>query len=265
MPENQPVAAGQSEELSEGASTEEAKRYDRVLVVAAHPDDPDFMAGGTVGKLASEGAEVIYVVCTDGSQGGENPAQPDEELVVMREREQRDAAGILGVKDVVFLGYRDGYLYPTVDVRRDITRQIRKYRPDLVITHAPLRQINIPPGASHPDHLATGEACMAAVYPDARNPRAYRDLLAEGLEAFKVRELWFPFFEQPNHFVDISGCFDLKLKAILAHNSQFNPDVNPRDRDLSEMEKWMRDRHHQMGEKIGVEYAEAFHRTVIEY
>jgi LmbE family N-acetylglucosaminyl deacetylase len=232
------------------------RHYERVMVVAAHPDDPEFGFGATVAKLAGEGAAVTYVVCTDGSQGGEDPSVPDEELTATRYAEQRAAAAVLGVKEVVFLGFRDGHLEPNVELRRAISREIRRYRPELVLTHAPLRAIDIPIGASHPDHLAVGEATLAAVYPDARNPRAYPELLQEGLEAHKVKEVWLPGFESSNHFVDATDVIDKKIEAILCHRSQFDkPGVEP---DMAS--KWTRERMKQAGERAGYEYAEAFKR-----
>jgi LmbE family N-acetylglucosaminyl deacetylase len=234
----------------------EDRHFERVLVVAAHPDDPEFGFGATVAKLASEGSAVTYVVCTDGSQGGEDPSVPDEELTATRYAEQRAAAAVLGVKEVVFLGFRDGHLEPNVELRRAISREIRRYRPELVLTHAPLRAIDIPIGASHPDHLAVGEATLAAVYPDARNPRAYPELLQEGLEAHKVKEVWLPGFEASNHFVDATDVIEKKIEAILCHRSQFDkPGMEP---DMAS--KWTRERMKQAGERAGYEYAEAFKR-----
>jgi len=229
-------------------------RYERVLVVAAHPDDPEFGFGASVARLAGDGADVYYVICSDGSQGGEDPTVPDAELTATRYSEQRAAAEVLGVRDVVFLGFRDGHLAPTVELRKAITREIRRFKPELVMTHAPVRNIGIGIGASHPDHLAVGEATLSAVYPDARNPRAYPELLTEGLEAHKVKEVWLPGFEAADHFVDATGLVDKKIEAILCHRSQFNrPGVDP------EMpRKWIQERMRQAGEKAGFEYAEAF-------
>jgi LmbE family N-acetylglucosaminyl deacetylase len=244
------VGTGEAEQASQNG------HFEKVMVVAAHPDDPEFAFGATVAKLAREGASVTYVVCTDGSQGGEDPSVPDEELTATRYAEQRAAAAVLGVKDVVFLGFRDGHLSPNVELRRAISREIRRYRPELVLTHTPLRAIDIPIGASHPDHLAVGEAALAAVYPDARNPRAYPELLQEGLEAHKVKEVWLPGFEASNHFVDASDVIDQKIEAILCHRSQFQkPGIEP-----DAPAKWIKERMHQAGERAGFEYAEAFKR-----
>src|SRR5437899_9541306 len=129
-------------------------KFQRVMVVSAHPDDPDVGAGGSIARLVDSGAEVVYVIVTDGSQGGEDPKQKDSELSAIRQREQRAAARVLGIKKVEFLGYKDGHLAPDLKLRRDIVRMIRKYKPDLVITHFPGRVLEMPMGGSHPDHLA---------------------------------------------------------------------------------------------------------------
>ncbi len=248
--------AGPTEPQQAPAEKAEDRHFERVMVVAAHPDDPEFGFGATVAKLAGDGSAVTYVVCTDGSQGGEDPSVPDEELTATRYAEQRAAAAVLGVKEVVFLGFRDGHLQPNVELRRAISREIRRYRPELVLTHAPLRALDIPIGASHPDHLAVGEATLAAVYPDARNPRAYPELLQEGLEAHKVKEVWLPGFESSNHFVDATDMVDKKIEAILCHRSQFDkPGIDP---DMAS--KWTRERMKQAGERAGYEYAEAYKR-----
>lgn len=230
----------------------------RVLMVSAHPDDPEFGAGGTVAKLCREGVTVGYVICTDGSQGGEDPAVPDAELSQTRYREQRDAGARLGVTDIAFLGFRDGHLEPNVELRRAITAEIRRFKPDAVITHAPLRALGIPIGASHPDHLAVGEATLAAVYPDARNPRAYRELLAVGLHAHVVREVWLPGWDSPDKVVDISDVIEDKVAAIQLHRSQFQkPGL-----EEGAPGKWIRERAQAIGEKHGFAYAEGFRRIV---
>jgi LmbE family N-acetylglucosaminyl deacetylase len=245
-----------AEVKSEAAPVPEEAPMERVLVISAHPDDPEFGAGGTIAKLAQDGAEVYYLICTDGSQGGEDPEVPDEELIATRRREQCDAAGVLGVRDVVFLTHRDGSLAPNVELRRDITRQIRRFKPDLVITHMPGRVLGMPIGGSHPDHLAVGEATLAAVYPDARNPRAYREMLLEGLQPHKVREVWIPAFVEGDHFIDVSAVIELKIRAIECHRSQFQkPDMEP-----DAPAKWIRERLRATGEKAGFEYAEGFKR-----
>lgn len=243
----------------EAAPEAEAPKYERVLVVSAHPDDPEFGFGATVAALTAEGAQVTYVICTDGSQGGEDPSVPDDELAAIRQREQKEAAQILGVSGVVFLGYRDGSLSHTLELRRAIVKEIRRYRPDLVLTHSPLRALGVPIGASHPDHLAVGEATLAACYPDSRNPRAFRDLLSEGLKAHRVKEVWLPGYDQPDHFVDASARIETKIAAIRAHKSQIEKPGQTSD----EVEGWVKERARQTGEKAGMEFAEGFRRLEI--
>ncbi len=229
------------------------------MVVMAHPDDPDFGAGGSVARFAEGGAAVTYVIITDGRQGGEDPKQKDSELIAIRQKEQRAAAKVLGVKNVEFLGYKDGHLAPDLQVRRDIVKMIRKHKPDLVITQIPGRVLDAPIGGSHPDHLAAGEATLAAVYPDSRNPRAFRSLLKEGFEPHEVKEVWIPFWTLGDYFVDITSTVDKKIEALRKHKSQ--PPMRS-DRNGS-FEKFMRKRHRQIGKRAGYAYAEAFKRITI--
>src|SRR5713101_2833141 len=240
------------------SSNSHSTKFKNVLVVSAHPDDPDFGAGGTIAKLAKGGARVTYAIVTDGSQGGEDPKQRDSELVAIREREQKAAARVLGVKKVEFLGYKDGHVSPDLKLRHDIVRMIRKYKPELVITHIPGRVLDAPMGASHPDHLAVGEATMAAVYPDSRNPRAFRSLLKEGLQPHVVKEVWIPYWTLGDYFVDISKTLDLKLAALKKHKSQVAKPGQEWDVD-----KWVRKRHRDIGKKGGYQYAESFKRIKV--
>jgi LmbE family N-acetylglucosaminyl deacetylase len=237
------------------SSNSHSTKFNNVLVVSAHPDDPDFGAGGTIAKLAKDGARVTYAIVTDGSQGGEDPKQKDSELVAIRQKEQKAAARVLGVKKVEFLGYKDGHLSPDLKLRHDIVRMIRKYKPELVITHIPGRVLDAPMGGSHPDHLAVGEATMAAVYPDSRNPRAFRSLLKEGLKPHVVKEVWLPFWTSGDHIVDITSTLDLKIAALRKHKSQVSKPGQTWD-----FEKFMRKRHREVGKKAGFRYAESFKR-----
>jgi LmbE family N-acetylglucosaminyl deacetylase len=192
---------------------------ERVLAVVAHPDDVDFGSAGTIAAWTAAGVQVAYCIATYGDAGGFDET-PREEMPLLRAAEQRAAAAEVGVTDVVFLGYPDGQLYVTHALRRDITRQIRRVRPQLVLTSTPQRNFQrIAP--SHPDHLAVGEATLCAVYPDARNPFAHPELLAdEGLEAWTVPEVWLSGGADANHWVDITDVFDRKLAALRAHTSQ---------------------------------------------
>ena len=193
----------------------------RALVVTAHPDDVDFGAGGTVAAWTAAGIEVAYCICTSGDAGGFDDT-PRHEMGPLREAEQRAAAAAVGVTGVRFLGHPDGRLTASLDLRRDISREIRRFRPERVLTQSPeiwWRRL----GASHPDHRAAGEAAVDAVYPDARNPFAHPELLAEeGLEPWSVREIWLMAApdERIDHVVDITDTVEQKLKALRAHVSQ---------------------------------------------
>jgi LmbE family N-acetylglucosaminyl deacetylase len=251
------VAKTKSRSTSSSANGQVPK-FKNVLVVSAHPDDPDFGAGGAIAKLAKGGARVTYVIVTDGSQGGEDPKQKDSELILIREKEQKAAARVLGVKKVEFLGYKDGHLSPDLKLRHDIVRMIRKYKPELVITHIPGRVLDAPMGGSHPDHLAVGEATMAAVYPDSRNPRAFRSLLKEGFQPHEVKEVWIPFWTSGDYLVDISSTLDQKIAALHKHKSQVSKPGREWD-----FEKYMRKRHREMGKRGGYKYAESFKRITV--
>ena len=195
---------------------------ERVLVVNAHPDDSDFGASGTIAQWVQQGISVSYVLCTNGDQGGENSTYTKDEMPAVRQREQRDAGKAIGVTDITFLNYVDGHLEPTLALRKDLVRQIRRTRPDRIICQSPERNWERI-GASHPDHLAAGEATIQAVYPDARNPFAFTDLLEkENLAPWRVREVWMMGFSSPDHFVDITDTFELKMAALRAHASQTN-------------------------------------------
>jgi LmbE family N-acetylglucosaminyl deacetylase len=191
----------------------------QVLVINAHPDDVDFSAAGTIARWTDAGIKVSYCVVTDGDAGGYDPSVPREEIPAMRRAEQTAAASAVGVCDVRFLGYPDGLVEATLGLRRDLARVIRQVRPDRVLCPTPERNyVRMPP--SHPDHRAVGSAALDAVYPDARNPFTFPELLAgEGLEAWTVREVWMSSFA-PNHYVDVTDTFDRKVAALRAHESQ---------------------------------------------
>ena len=201
----------------------------RVLVVTAHPDDVDFGCAGTIASWTSSGIKVEYCVLTDGQAGGFDPTLDRASIPRVRRAEQTAAASAVGVTDVHFLGYVDGELEPTLDVVRAITRVIRQVRPDRTLIQSPEREWTAV-GRSHPDHLASGEAAYRAIYPAARNPFAFPELAAEGLEAWTVRETWISGHPTYNHVVDVTDTFDRKMAALMEHASQ-HPDpeqVRPR-------------------------------------
>lgn len=193
---------------------------ERALVVVAHPDDVDFGAAGTIAAWTQAGVDVTYCLCTDGDAGGFDPAVPRDQIGGIRQAEQRAAAKEVGVDDVVFLGYKDGQLTPSFDLRRDISRVVRQVRPQRLLMQSP--EINWERiGASHPDHRAAGEAALCAVYPDARNPFTHLELAEEGLEAWSVAETWVMVAGAgANRYVDVTATFDRKLAALRRHESQ---------------------------------------------
>jgi len=196
------------------------EQVSRILVIAAHPDDVDFGAAGTVAGWTQAGLEVLYCIVTDGAAGGSDPSVTRTDMAMLRRAEQTAAAKQAGVHDLRFLGYPDGQVEATLGLRRDLARVIRQVRPDRVVCQSPERNY-ARPGASHPDHRAVGSATLDAVYPDARNPFAFPELLAsEGLEPCTVREVWICGGPMPNHYVDVTATFPRKVAALLAHESQ---------------------------------------------
>jgi LmbE family N-acetylglucosaminyl deacetylase len=191
----------------------------RVLSITAHPDDVDFGAAGTVARWTEAGIEVIYCVVTDGDAGGFDEDFPRSEMPALRRAEQVAAAKCVGVHDVRFLGYPDGRVEATLDLRRDLARVIRQVRPDRVVVPSPERNYDRI-GIGHPDHRAVGSAALDAVYPDARNPFAFPELRErEALAAWTVREVWIA-GGSPNHYVDVTDTFARKIAALRAHESQ---------------------------------------------
>ena len=223
---------------------------ERALVVMSHPDDAEFGAGATIALLARRGVRVEYVVTTDGGKGTEDPNVTEEMLSAVRMAEQRAAADVLGVGEIVHLNHPDGYLTPTLDLRREIVRQIRRFRPDLVITQNPTRRLDGNPFIGHPDHLATGEATLAAVYPAARDRLNFPELLDEGLEPWKVRQVLLTGVEEPNLWLDVSDTWATAIAALREHRSQ----VGARD----DLEDTLRERARLAGEPQGIGLAQAF-------
>ena len=223
---------------------------ERALVIFSHPDDAEFSAAATIAHLTAGGARVDYVVTTDGGKGTEDPAVTSAQLTATRETEQRAAADVLGVSEIVHLGYSDGYLTPSLELRRDIVRQLRRFRPDLVIAQNPVRRMDGNPFIGHPDHLATGEATLAAVYPAARDQLNFPELLAEGLEPWKVRQVLVSGVERANLYVDVSATLEIGLRALFCHASQIP--------DWTAVEERIRQRAAEAGQPAGLPLANAF-------
>ncbi|GAB4196684.1 MAG: PIG-L family deacetylase [Roseiflexaceae bacterium] len=220
----------------------------RILAVFAHPDDSEFTIGGSAARWADEGAEVIYCIVTNGAAGSNDPQQDLAELVRIREHEQRCAAQVLGVKEVLFLGYADGTLQPTIELRRELTRIIRQLRPDRVVCSDPTAVFYGDDYINHPDHRAAAEAALYAVFPSAVTRPIFPELLAEGYEPHQVKEVYISGSAQPNLYVDISTTLDRKIEALRCHKSQVDPGDG----------QWVRDWAAETGKTGEMPYAEAY-------
>ena len=221
----------------------------RVLVVMAHPDDADFVAAGTVARWARAGAECVYLLCTDGNKGSDDPAMTPERLGPIRRVEQRAAVARLGGRDAWFLGFEDGLLEPTIGLRRAITEQICRFRPDVVVSQDPTLRWSGSEYINHPDHRAAGEAALAAIFPSARNRLIFPDLFVDGLEPHAVAAVYLAASEQADTWIDIGETMDQKLAALGEHRSQFT---------LAEVEPFVREWGEENGQRLGVRYAEGF-------
>lgn len=223
--------------------------YKRGMVVVAHADDAEFGCSGTVATWCRQGMDVVYVICTDGSKGSSDPNVTPRQLVETRKREQEGAARVLGVKEVVFLGYEDSMLQPTLELRRDIAREIRRHKPDVVICPSPSRNLFGQGYIGHPDHMAAGEAALSAIFPAARDRLTFPELLEEGLEPHKVREVLVTEREHADSWIDVSDVMDIAIEALKQHASQVG------DWDVA---KGMREWRAGTGKPKGIPYAEAF-------
>ena len=229
-----------------------------VLGIAAHPDDLDFGASGTMAIWASQGADVHYLILTDGSSGTEDKNITPNELKKIRHKEQRTAVKIIGGKSVTFLDYPDGHLELTMGLKKDIVRIIRKLRPDVVITMDPSMIYSTSRGfINHPDHRVAGQAALDSVFPLARDYLAFPDLYKKGLKPHKTDTVLLTNFDSSNYVVDISASFDKKIAALAAHASQV--------KDISNIEPWLRQRAELAGREQGYKLGESFIRLDINH
>ena len=229
--------------------------YSRAMVVVAHADDAEWGCAGTVAQWCNNGWEVVYVLCTDGSKGTDDARLTSEELVSIRKKEQLAAGKVLGLHKVVFLDYEDSMLEPTLSLRRDLVRQIRFYKPDILICLSPLRRLDGCSYFGHPDHLASGEAALSAVFPSSRDRLTYPELLEEGLEPHKVSEVWIMGHDDDDKFVDVTDYIDVAVIALKSHSSQtVGEDVG------QQLIDWRS----RTGEKVGFAYAESFKRFLMD-
>ena len=237
------------------------------MVIGAHPDDNDFGAGGTSALWVKQGKKLVWVIMTDGTEGSEVPSLLDTDLMLTREQEQRMACEVLGIAAVEFLRFPDGHLRNSEAARKAVVRLVRKYRPRLVVTHDPNEHIFAPDPnekpddtayLNHPDHRATGNIVLDAIFPAVGNPRSYRELLVEGLPPYQVHELYLFHSSQHNTFIDISETLDLKVRGLQCHVTQFGPEAKMLDR----MREWSAGTAKEAKEKQGLDmqYAESFRR-----
>jgi len=226
----------------------------QVLVVAPHPDDAEFGVAGTVARWTREGKDVVYVICTNGDKGTSDVNMKPQELAKIREQEQLAAAKVLGVREVVFLRHPDQGIEDTSEFRKELVRQIRKYRPETVVSADPYRKY-----MWHRDHRITGQVVLDAIFPYARDYHAYPDLIQEGLLPHKVREVLLWGSEDPNYRSNITDTFDTKLAALRCHKSQVGNNPVP---GLAER---LRERAKMMAQGQDYELAESFHRVEIFY
>jgi LmbE family N-acetylglucosaminyl deacetylase len=227
----------------------------RILCIAAHPDDNEFSIAGSVARWARDGRHVAFCLVTTGGAGVNAHTPSPRGLIPIRERETHAAARILGVKDVIFLGYADGTLEPTLEMRRDLTRVIRRVRPDVVVCSDPTVRFYGNEYMNHPDHRAVASAALDAVFPSAETSAIFPELLSEGLPPHKVKQVFLAGSRDPDVFVDIAATLGTKVRALKAHRSQVGKGewVEPL------LESWaLRD-----GKRGGLRYAEAYKRMVL--
>jgi LmbE family N-acetylglucosaminyl deacetylase len=228
---------------------------ERVLVVAAHPDDIEFGAAGTVARWTGEGSSVHYLLVTRGDKGSDDPYVDVEALASLREREQRAAAAEIGVAGVDFLSEPDGQVEPSLRLRERITHAIRLLRPEVVMTHDPTVLFVNNEWVNHPDHRAVGQVAVDAVFPTARDPLNFREHLDAGLEPWKVAELFLWSTNEANQLVDVADTLERKIEALRHHASQF--------RRFDEIARWVRRRSEELGERTGYRAAEGFRRVTL--
>lgn len=228
---------------------------ERVLVVAAHPDDVEFGAAGTVARWVAEGAIVRYLLVTRGDKGSDDPDVDVEGLVLTREAEQRAAAAELGVEGVDYLDEPDGQVEATLALRERITFAIRSFRPEIVMTHDPTVLFVNNEWVNHPDHRAVGQVTVDAVFPTARDPLNFREHLEAGLEPWKVAELYLWSTNEANQIVDVGETIERKVAALAHHASQF--------RHFDDVARWVRRRSEELGERAGYRAAEGFRRVTL--
>jgi LmbE family N-acetylglucosaminyl deacetylase len=226
----------------------------KILVVLAHPDDPEFFCGATIARWTAAGHNVVYWLLTCGDKGAQDPVTNPDELCSARVVEQKAAAAVLGVHEVNFLGYADGYLVPDLQLRREVARIIRRERPDILVTCDP-RNLVSDIRINHPDHRAAGQVVLDAAFPAAGNPLFYPELLSqEGLQPHSVKEIWISLTQEPNIHMDVTDLWETKIRALCEHKSQIG--------EPQKLAERMRSRHTPESTPEDPRYEETFKRVV---
>lgn len=196
------------------------QNVERALIIMAHPDDPDFICAGTVALMVQQGIEVTYMILTNGDKGNHNPEITRNQLIAFRKIEQRNAAAVCGVKDVLFMGEEDGFLRPTPEIRYRVTREIRRIRPQLIMCQDPDRYLVGDSYINHPDHRNAGLVALEALFPAADNPMFYPEMADEGYAPHKVSQLYVHGPSDSPVRIDVTDVIETKIEAILCHKTQ---------------------------------------------
>ncbi len=238
----------------EASTPENWQSQKTILVILAHPDDPEFFCGATIARWTWLGHVVKYALLTRGERGGNGRRVDPEELMHTRAAEQKAAASVLGVDEIHYLDYPDGYLEPSLKARKDVVRLIRQLRPDIVVTCDPNNLFHRENRINHPDHLATGKIVLEAIFPACGNELFFPELLEEGLPAHSVDEVWVSLTRAGNTNIDVTGWWETKIRALHQHRSQIG--------DLEAFDQMMRSRHTPDSTLENPRYVESFHRIV---
>jgi LmbE family N-acetylglucosaminyl deacetylase len=255
-PENHPNVAAISAESPEPETPPgEWEKPQKILVLLAHPDDPEFFCGATLARWAKAGHEIVYCLITCGDKGTQDTSITRETLCGMRVEEQNAAAAVIGVKRVRFLGYPDGYVVPDLGLRKEITRVVRQEKPDIVVTCDPTTLYSFGTRLNHPDHRAAGQVVLDAIFPAVGNPMYFEDLrIEEGLEPHQVKEVWVSLSLEPNVILDVTDYWETKINALYQHKSQIG--------EPEKLAERMRERHTEDSTPENPRYEERFRRLM---
>jgi len=232
------------------------KAPQRILVILAHPDDPEFFMGATIARWTSRGHQVIYCLLTRGDKGSNDRLVHPQDLAALREGEQAAAAALIGVKSIEFLDYLDGCLIPSMELRKSVVRVVRQVRPDILVTCDPTNYFPNEAGINHPDHRAAGQVVVDGYFPASGNFHYFPELLVEGLEPHSVKEIWLTVTSVPNTVIDVTNFWETKINALKKHQSQIG--------DPARLEERIRARHSPDTTLEAPRYEEKFRRFIFQ-